>query len=375
MSGMRLREDGTKYQQVKNSIKNWILSGQIGEDGRIPSENQIAEGFGISRHTVRQAIGELVNEGWLYREQGRGTFAKRSGDMGSSSTRGAVQHARIAVITTYLADYIFPFIISGIESHLSAHGHTLSLFSTGNNVQTERRALETVLAQAVDGLIVEPTKSTHPNPNIDLYLLMEQRNIPFVMLHSSYVELNASMVSLDDAEGAYLATKHLLDLGHTWVAGLFKSDDLQGRARFKGFVKAHHNARVPIQGQYVKTFTTEDRDSAIDAFVDQYFKQLADAPTAVVCYNDEVAIRLIQALNAEGMDVPGDVSVTGFDDSTLAVNGSVPLTTIRHPKAEMGEAAARMLLDMMNQPENMWIPREHVFQPELIVRQSTTVPR
>lgn len=376
MVSMRLSEQGSKYQQIKNNIKQWILSGRIDSEGKIPSENQIAEGFGVSRHTVRQAIGELVSEGWLVREQGRGTFVRHGGQVASSGIgSGTSRHAQIAVITTYLADYIFPFIISGIEAHVAAQGHSLSLYSTGNDLTMERRSLETALAQGVNGLIVEPTKSTHPNPNIDLYLLMQQQNIPFVMLHSSYVELNASVVSLDDAQGSYLATRHLLELGHVRIAGVFKSDDAQGRARFRGFVKAHQDCHTPVQGQFVATYTTEDREETISRLANQYFSGgSVTGPTAVVCYNDEVAVKLIQSLGSLGLQVPEDVSVTGFDDSSLAVNGMVPLTTVRHPKAEMGETAAGLLLDILQDADNRWIPREHIFSPELIVRQSTAPP-
>jgi len=194
MGKIFLDEEGSKYQQVKTNIKKWILAGKVDRDGKIPSENSIAELFGISRHTVRQAVGELVNEGWLYREQGRGTFVKK---LVTPQAEGTIpERLNIGVITTYLADYIFPHIISGIESYLTSRGHSVSLYSTSNNVSQERRVLEQALSQGVNGFIIEPTKSTHPNPNIDLYLLMEQKNIPFVMLHSHDVDLKARMVAL-----------------------------------------------------------------------------------------------------------------------------------------------------------------------------------
>lgn len=363
-----LHEEESKYVQLKNHIKGWILGGRVLPGDKIPSEHELAERFGVSRHTVRQAVGELVSEGWLYREQGRGTFVR---DRGPVEERW-VKASRIGVITTYIVDYIFPHIISGIEAYAAERGHTLSLWSTSNNFQLERRALESALDLGLDGLIIEPTKSTHPNPNIDLYLLMEQRNIPFVMLHGSYLELNASVVALDDAEGAYLATGHLFDLGHRAVGAIFKSDDIQGRARFRGFVRAHQDYRVPIDGSLIRTYTTEDRDEVILRYVDDVFRRgIGRRPTAVVCYNDEIAVKLISQLTDCGLVVPDDVSVTGFDDSALAENGGVPLTTVRHPKQEMGAKAAEMLVGLMEDPGNMWVPREYIFKPALVIRKST----
>lgn len=366
-----LETDTSKYQQVKNNIKRWILAGKVDDDGRIPSENSMSESFSVSRHTIRQAISELVNEGWLYRQQGRGTFVVSRDDRTKTSLQ---THLKIGVITTYLVDYIFPHIISGVESVVVSQGHSLTLYSTSNNVRTERQALENALNQGIDGLIIEPTKSTHPNPNIDLYLLLEQRNIPFVMLHSSYVELNASTVTLDDARGAYLATKHLFDLGHTSIGAIFKSDDAQGRARFRGFVKAHQEFHISIQGQLIKTYITEDKDDVVKSFVEEVVKEDAgqSRPTAVVCYNDEIAINVIAKLRVVGLEVPKDISVTGFDDSALADKGLVQLTTVRHPKEEMGAAAAQMLFELLANKDTIWVPRERVFEPELIVRASTS---
>ncbi|CAA7600795.1 GntR bacterial regulatory protein HTH signature [Acididesulfobacillus acetoxydans] len=362
--------DESKYHQVKVNIKKWILSRKVVAGQRIPSENELSELFGISRHTVRHAIGDLVNEGWLYREQGKGTFVQEREKRSGQETN---QRAKIAVITTYLSDYIFPHIIRGIEGVVAQAGHTISLFSTGNNIQTERRCLETVLLEGVDGLIVEPTKSTLPNPNIDLYFLLQQRNIPFVMLHSSYVELNASLVALDDANGTYALTRHLIGLGHRDIAGIFKQDDMQGRNRFRGFVRAHQDAHLPVAAENIVTYGTEEREVIGETFVKRVFAQGAGTgkPTAVVGYNDEIAVQVLMALRNLDISVPKEVAVTGFDDSRLATVSGIPLTTVRHPKAEMGETAAEMLLGLMENRDSMWVPREHIFAPEIIVREST----
>lgn len=364
----QMHEGSAKYIQLKTNIKNWILSGKIKPNQKIPSENQLAESFGISRHTVRQAIGELVNEGLLYREHGKGTFVQL---LDNCNKKTSSQRVKIAVITTYITDYIFPHIIKGIESVVTEKGHALSLLSTGNNQEKERKCLETVLLEGIDGLIVEPTKSTLPNPNIDLYLLLQQKNIPFVMLHSSYVELNASMVALDDAKGAYLVTKHLIDMGHEHIAGIFKKDDMQGRNRFRGFVKAHQDALLSVDARMISSYDTEERNSIVPKFLNQMFNETTLKPTAIVCYNDEIAIQVVNEIANLGFSVPEDISVTGFDDSTLALVSSVPLTTVRHPKAEMGQVAAKLLFELLEDKNSAWIPREHIFDPELVLRKST----
>ncbi len=115
----------TKYNKVKQVIKSKILDGTFVPHQKIGTENELMNQFGVSRHTVRVAIGDLVNEGWLYREQGAGTFCA---DRTSSTKKSYDVQKRIAIITTYISDYIFPSIIRGAESVFSEQGFQVSLF-------------------------------------------------------------------------------------------------------------------------------------------------------------------------------------------------------------------------------------------------------
>src|SRR5690625_6758300 len=138
--------------------------------------------FGVSRHTVRLGIGDLVTEGWLYREQGAGTFCA---DRSKRERQKNNDVKTIAIIATYISDYIFPSIIQGAEARLSEEGYQVSIFSTNNSFEKEKEVLEKVLLQHFDGIIVEPTKSACPNPNITYYLDLEHLNIPYIMINRS----------------------------------------------------------------------------------------------------------------------------------------------------------------------------------------------
>jgi GntR family transcriptional regulator of arabinose operon len=113
----------TKLDKVKQEIKSRILDGTFQPNQKISSESELMKQFAVSRHTVRAAIGELVNKGWLYREQGAGTFcADRSMD---SRLMSGSNQKNIAIITTFISEYIFPSIIRGAESYLSKHGYNV----------------------------------------------------------------------------------------------------------------------------------------------------------------------------------------------------------------------------------------------------------
>ena len=132
---------------------------------------------------------------------------------------------------------------------------------------------------------------------------------------------------------------------------MFKSDDIQGQNRHKGYVKALQEAGIPYEPDHVIWFYTEDR--AIHPY--EAIKQMAESGVpmdGVVCYNDQIAMKVIQGLTAAGTKVPFDVSVTGYDNSYIANNGGLQLTTIVHPQEKLGEMAAELLLKLIHCEEH-----------------------
>lgn len=367
-----------KYVQLVDSIRNRIENGIYRSGEQIPTEHELTDEYGISRHTVRQAITELVHQGILFREQGKGTFVTEatSPKIGDQAPDHHVETRTIAVITTYLSDYIFPSIIRGIEQELSVHGYSILLFSTQNCHEQEERALQTLLQRSIDGLIVEPTKSTIPNPNIHLYFKLLERNVPIVSLHSSYQELASPSVRIDDTEAALTLTEHLIQAGHTRIGGIFKSDDLQGKYRVSGFVHSLRANHLPFQSEHLLFYTTEERSDVAQRYADMISELPPDKrPTAVACYNDEIAIRLMKALRGHRLFTPGDISIVGFDDSQLADAGEIGLTTIKHPKSEMGIKAASFILNAIDRQRQgiFALVEDYVFPTEIVTRESVQV--
>lgn len=365
----------TKYSIVKQAIKSKILDGTFQPHQKISSESELMKQFDVSRHTVRLAIGELVNQGWLYREQGAGTFcADRSKDEQSSTIKN---QKNIAIITTYISDYIFPSIIRGAESFLSKHGYHVSLFSTNNNHENERRFLEKILTQHFDGVIIEPTKSAISNPNINYYLNLERQNIPYIMINAYYDELEPLSITMDDEKGAQLQTEHLIKLGHKDIVGFFKNDDTQGTKRMKGYLKAHRMHQLPINPNNIITYRTEEKSTKpLEALEQLFTSNNGDNPTGVICYNDELAITLLDVFRKKQISVPDDVSMVGYDNSFLTDVSEVKLTSIEHPKSKMGEKAAEMILELVkgsngHSKKSKEMISSIVFEPELIVRSST----
>lgn len=358
-----------KYRQLKKEVLSWIAEALFKAHDQLPSENEIARRFEMSRQTVRQALGELEQEGWLYRIQGKGTFIADQTAQGRSTGSAGMS---IGMITTYISDYIFPIIVRGVESALRARGARLLLASTDNEKDKERDSLESMLREPLSGLIIEPTKSAEGNPNFPYFLALDAQNIPYVMLNERYADVDAPCLRVDDERGGHLAADHLIRLGHRRIAGLFKTDDYQGVHRMRGFRRAHREHELALAPEHLIRYATEDKDTlptqALSMLLD---REPGQRPTAIVCYNDQLAVRLLDVVRSRGMRVPEDISIVGFDDSNLATATEVKLTSVAHPKTQMGEDAVRLLMELIRGREAGRPSQDIVYPPELVVRQST----
>lgn len=347
-----------KYKQVIDYYKNYIAEHELSDGELLPSESKVAEKLDFSRDTVRRALDQLEKENIVHRQRGKGTFYKNP-DL-------ILADKKIAVITTYLSNYIFPKIISGIEEVVSSKHYTLTLTNTDNNPDKERKSLKRIIESDVDGLIIEPTKSAVNKRNLDLYQELKKKEIPFVMLNAYFRELNPSYAIVNDYKGAYRATKYLLQLGHKNIAGIFKEDDLQGIFRQKGFEKALAEYNVNLDNINIGNYITSQIESYPYHYVDQLLKK-ENRPTALFCYNDEIAVTAIKAIMDNHLKIPEDISIIGFDDSILATSTSVKFTSVRHPKEDLGRHAARLLFNMLE----IGVKKSRfLYDPELIVRDS-----
>ena len=351
-----------KYFTLMEELKEEIVSGQIQPGEKLPSENQLTEKYSLSRHTVRKAIALLEREGYVEAYHGKGTFC-------SEKMRHMKKSRNIAVVTTYISDYIFPRLIQGMDNILSEQGYSIILKNTGNSRQKEARCLEELLQKDIDGLIIEPSKSQlscrHPN----LYENLDKYQIPYVFIQGIYTEMkDKPHILMDDVRGGYLVTQYLLELGHRRITGFFKADDIQGINRHKGYVKALQEAGISYDPDAVVWFHTEDRRSKPAMMVREMVRS-GNLPDGIVCYNDQIAVQVIETLEACGLKVPEDISVTGYDNSLYAQRGT-GITTIAHPQEKLGGMAAELILEKIAGVPEEDSKVERMIQQELIIRGS-----
>lgn len=350
-------------ESVKLALKEAIMSGRYAVGEKLPTEQTLLSQFAITRYGLRQALKALADEGLIRAVQGSGFYVE---DPHHKQRKQAAQKL-IGVITTHLADYIFPPIISGIDSVISAAGYGLMLSNTHNEFENEQRSLIRMMDTGVAGLIIEPTRSAMANPNLALYRRLALAGIPVVFINAGYTGLtDFPTLTVDDAGGERQLVELLLSQGHRRILGLFQIDDQQGVDRMQGFVQACQAQQPTLSTGNVMLYQSGDKLADLKARILDVATGEA-RPTAIACYNDQLAIRLITWLGEVGLKVPDDISLVGFDDYEMSRYANPPLTTVVHPKRRMGEATGQAVLKAIAHQA----PPARQYPAELVVRHST----
>lgn len=251
-------------------------------------------------------------------------------------------------------------IIKGIETEALKQNYNIMLCETDSNPERENIYFDLVKSRMADGVI-----SMDPTVNMEKLKEMAKRHA--IIQCSEYsIDSGIPYVSIDSISAAYLAVKHLINIGHEKIA-LINSDKnfLYARHREKGFLKALKEHKIPVNPDYI-TYSG-DLGFNYGQRAMRRILQLEDRPTAVFAVSDVLAIGALKEIKLKGLEVPRDIAVVGFDKIDFSNMTNPTLTTISQPMYEMGEIAARMLMDKIkgNQVESV------ILDHELVIREST----
>jgi LacI family transcriptional regulator len=256
-------------------------------------------------------------------------------------------------------------IISGIDDVLAANQYELMLYTTHRRKAKESAYVHMMARGLADGLLISLPREP------EAYLKsLRQKGFPYVIIDHRSEEPSDCFVSADNYQGGYDATKHLIELGHRRI-GIVTGwmDMVSAQDRLAGHQAALADAGIP----FAQELLFEGDFSQPGGFNGgTHLLALAERPTAVFASNDISAMGVIEAARAQGLQVPRDISVVGFDDIPTAALLSPKLTTMRQPLQEMGRSATQMLLDLLKNPENR--PESIISPTELIVRETTAPP-
>ena len=349
-----------KYIEIVEWIKHYISSSKVKPGDKIPPELHICDELGASRQTVRKAIQELTDEGILYSVKGSGTYVAKVPQKNFNT-----ESKNIALLLTYSDFYIFPQKINGMYPVFSSNDYMITIFFTDNSCDKEEKSIRAILNGDFAGVLFEPSRANLPRCDKALYDELFEK-LPVIFLDTYLPEYDAPCISIDDIEGAYMATKYLLDNGHKNIMHLGKVDDQQGILRYEGYLKALKEYGIHYSDANTFWITNDFTYGAnfYEPFAAALINRLKDV-TAVFCYNDLVANEFVTFAQAHNISIPDDISLISFDDSYLAVQHG--LTSIIHPKHDLGEIAAKYLIRYIQDPS---YNANHTFNPEIVVRGS-----
>lgn len=275
------------------------------------------------------------------------------------------QSKTLGLMIPNVTDPFFAEIASAVEEASFEQDYTVILAHSSNSPEREMQYAQVLRSKQVDGVILHLVASD-PEPA----RFLEQAGIRTIILERTLPDFHCFVA--DDLRGAYLATQHLLDLGHSRIAYIAREGDFAHSAqRVEGYRQALAARDVRADKQFI---VSSKFGYGAAATACRQLLNLRHPPTAILAHDDITAIGAIGALADAGLRVPGDMSVVGFDNIAQAAHSVPALTTVAYPRHEMGRAAAELLLRLLADKEAI-PPTTSILPVELVVRASTAAPR
>jgi DNA-binding LacI/PurR family transcriptional regulator len=348
------------YLELSSIIKEQVLTGDL--KGKVPSERELAEKYSVNFKTVNKAISALVGEGVLYRVRGKGAFVKENAH---ENLKSSVKNIGLAVYNMkWLNNSFYSEILAGMGEIVQKNGHNLQFLTTNKNSEEAHKSLyymDTWAQGKFDGMIIAGEEVDESD-----IVKLNSRKYPFVLLGNRLPRKRLNWVDIDNYKGGYDAAMHLLDLGHEHIAFLQGFDSKTDKERIAGCREALKKKNLKLSKEYIKSSYFEE-DKAYIAIKE--LLTLKPRSTAIIASDDVMAVNAMQAIKDEGLSVPRDISVIGFNDSLLASKVSPPLTSLKISMYEMGKAAIEILEKKF--VDIAFKPIKKVFEPELVIRNST----
>jgi LacI family transcriptional regulator len=276
--------------------------------------------------------------------------------------------AIIGVVIPDISHSFFAEITCGVEEVVEKAGYDILLCHSRGSVEKEKAQLATLVGSRVDGLIIA---SVQGERSPELFAKLKAAETPFVLVDRFFPKANFPSVRVDDRMVGQLATECLIELGHSRIAHIAGSAVSPASLRRRGYadaLKSHGLAANPhwiVRGD----FGIESGRVAMKRLL-----ETAPLPTAVFAANDPMAIGAVYACREAGLRVPQDISVVGAGNIEGPHHPNPFLTTVDWPREELGRTAATLLLEMIGNRDGR-DPAVKVFEPRLLIRQSTASPR
>ncbi len=355
---MSRREKSALYQEIVNRLLEEIQDGTLPPGSKVPSQNRLAEMFGVSTITSRRALAELERMGVINRIQGKGSFVMEAPK--SKGNKGSIGF----LIQYNLSDsrqLYNPILAAALRSageSASRHGFEVSFHTLGT--EEPFRDIGRHQAWILCGNLARETVEA-----------VAERGAVAVTVNTYFPDLGVPFLSFDNVAGGFIATSHLIELGHREIA--FVGPQLprynQFGGRLRGYELALEQHGVSVNQEWIIESDTNESTTA-NAVRGLLGKGRV---TGAFASTDATALGIVRAARELGLHVPSDLSVVGYDDQPFARYCQPPLTTIRQDGFELGRRAFSLLHQMLMGDKPPTLRLE--LPPDLIRRSSTQAPK
>ncbi|MDA3779306.1 MAG: LacI family DNA-binding transcriptional regulator [Bacteroidales bacterium] len=271
----------------------------------------------------------------------------------------------IGVIVPEIIHHFFSSVISGIEKKANAAGYNLMICQSNESYEKEINTVQALLSSHIDGIIISISKETK---KYDHLREIQEMGIPLVFFDRICNEINADNVIIDDFEGAYKITEHLINTGRKNIIHLSGPQNLLiGTKRKEGYISALKKNNISVNYNNIVFCDTHDMALKI---VPKLLKRDKNI-NGILAVNDETAIGAIKAIKKNGLKIPEDIAVAGFTNSKISQMSDPDLTTIDQRGFEIGETASELLINKIDNPQENKEYISKILKTELIIRNST----
>jgi GntR family transcriptional regulator of arabinose operon len=346
-----------KYIQIKESLRKDILNGILHEGQQLSSEAELIRRFGASKMTVIRALQELVQEGFLKRIQGRGTFV----------TRPASHSLPLGLIVPCTSKGIFPVLIHEIEKEAHQMGYHIIICCSDDDIKKVENFARRCICDHVAGVIATPMDRL-PNPflNRGWYDIFQEAEIPVVLLDRRIKGIdNANSIETNNEDIMTTFTRELIKLGHKRIL-LAHWKQVQNSAissRIRGFHKGASSGKERLEvAEVIQVCDRQPYEDSVRQFervIQQY------QPTAVMTVCDHIALHVMNLFKQVKGKPDDTISITGFGD--LPFSEWIDLATVHQPLDQMGKKAVQLLHECIqgNKVGSMTIPSHIVYRASL----------
>ena len=347
------------HRHIYLDLERKIVTGEIGFMDQLPPLPRLCDQYGVSEAPIRRALDELARDGMIEKRRGRG--------------KGTVVIKRLVPTTLRC---LLMLGEQGLKSQIEYCHEVFDLIAGIQKEGYDRGCRVQMVSPGGFDCLPSSTRSTG-------YLVIamgrddyragvamaERYGAPWLLVNSPEAWCADCAVRVDMRYGAYSAVNHLFQIGHRRIAYIGKTENEWAAPRFEGYCQALAGCGLPFRPELVRATTgfdeTEDEAALVSLMAE------SERPTALFAISDYRALHLLNACRRLGLDVPGQISICGYDDIWDASAVEPGLTTVHHPRYELGQLAVERLCAMIHDKES---PSDHVVRPHLVVRESCAPP-